>query len=84
MSTKNMVLKKDLKEKRELVNIAIDRFLPRKDEYPKQIHKAIRHTLFAGGKLNDEDRDKVFKAITEIYWKSKEKNKKYIPKKYCK
>lgn len=45
-----MVLKKDLKEKRELVNIAIDRFLPRKDEYPKQIHKAIRHTLFAGGK----------------------------------
>jgi len=50
MSTKNMVLKKDLKEKRELVNIAIDRFLPRKDEYPKQIHKAIRHTLFAGGK----------------------------------
>ncbi len=50
MSTKNMVLKKDMKEKRELVNIAIDRFLPRKDEYPKQIHKAIRHTLFAGGK----------------------------------
>lgn len=50
MSTKNMVFKKDLKEKRELVNIAIDRFLPRKDEYPKQIHKAIRHTLFAGGK----------------------------------
>jgi len=33
-----------------LVNIEIDRFLPRKDEYPKKIHKAIRHTLFAGGK----------------------------------
>lgn len=44
------LLKKDLKEKRELVNIEIDRFLPRKDEYPKQIHKAMRHTLFAGGK----------------------------------
>ena len=39
MSTKNMVLKKDLKEKRELVNIAIDRFLPRKDEYPKRLTK---------------------------------------------
>lgn len=50
MSTNKMVLKKDIKEKRELVNIEIDRFLPRKDEYPKQIHKAIRHTLFAGGK----------------------------------
>ncbi|MCK4695676.1 MAG: polyprenyl synthetase family protein [Candidatus Cloacimonetes bacterium] len=45
-----MILKKDIKEKRELVNIEIDRFLPRKDEYPKQIHKAIRHSLFAGGK----------------------------------
>ena len=45
-----MLLKKDLKEKRELVNIEVDRFLPRKDEYPKQIHKAMRHTLFAGGK----------------------------------
>ncbi len=45
-----MLLKKDLKEKRELINITLDRFLPRKDEYPKDIHKAIRHTLFAGGK----------------------------------
>jgi geranylgeranyl diphosphate synthase type II len=48
--TKMMQLKKDVKEKRELVNIIIDRFLPRKDEYPKVIHKAMRHTLFAGGK----------------------------------
>ncbi len=45
-----MLLKKDLKEKRELINITLDRFLPRKDEYPKEIHKAMRHTLFAGGK----------------------------------
>ncbi len=50
MSSDRLLLKKDIKEKRELVNIAIDRFLPRKDEYPKKIHKAIRHTLFAGGK----------------------------------
>jgi geranylgeranyl diphosphate synthase, type II len=50
MSVNKMILKKDLKEKRELVNIEVDRFLPRKDEYPKQIHKAMRHTLFAGGK----------------------------------
>ncbi|MCB5230551.1 MAG: polyprenyl synthetase family protein [Candidatus Cloacimonas sp.] len=49
MKTK-MQFKRDLKEKNELVNIAIDRFLPRKDEYPKQIHKAMRHTVFAGGK----------------------------------
>jgi geranylgeranyl diphosphate synthase, type II len=48
--TNKMILKKDLKEKRELVNITLDRFLPRKDEYPKEVHKAIRHSLFAGGK----------------------------------
>ena len=47
---KSMMIKKDIREKREIVNIVLDRFLPRKDEYPKQIHKAIRHTLFAGGK----------------------------------
>ena len=45
-----MRLKKDVKEKRELVNITMDRFLPRKDEYPKIIHKAMRYSLFAGGK----------------------------------
>ncbi|MCF7920735.1 MAG: polyprenyl synthetase family protein [Candidatus Cloacimonetes bacterium] len=50
MSQNKMLLKRDIKEKKELVNIEMDRFLPRKDEYPKQIHKAIRHTLFAGGK----------------------------------
>lgn len=50
MSQQRMLLKRDIKEKKELVNIDIDRFLPRKDEYPKQIHKAIRHSLFAGGK----------------------------------
>ncbi|MCF7911116.1 MAG: polyprenyl synthetase family protein [Candidatus Cloacimonetes bacterium] len=50
MSQDRMLLKRDIKEKKELVNIEMDRFLPRKDEYPKQIHKAIRHSLFAGGK----------------------------------
>ena len=33
--------------------------------------------LFAGGRLDDNDKDKVFKAISDIYWKSKEINKKY-------
>lgn len=45
-----VLLKKDMKERQEMVNIVLDRFLPRKDEYPKEIHKAIRYSLFAGGK----------------------------------
>ncbi len=43
-------LKKDLKEKQEQVNIILDRYLPRKDEYPKNTHKALRYSVFAGGK----------------------------------
>ena len=33
--------------------------------------------LFAGGTLNDDDKDKVFKAISDLYWEAKEMNKKY-------
>ena len=40
--------------------------------------------LFAGGELNEDDKDKVFRAITEMYWKAKDNNKKYTPKKYKK
>lgn len=40
--------------------------------------------LFAGGELNEEDKDKVFRAITEMYWRAKDNNKKYTPKKYHK
>jgi len=45
-----VLLKKDMKEKQELVNIVLDRYMPRKDEYPKEIHKAMRYSIFAGGK----------------------------------
>ncbi|MCB5247246.1 MAG: polyprenyl synthetase family protein [Candidatus Cloacimonetes bacterium] len=47
---RKVLLKKDMKEKQELVNIILDRYLPRKDEYPKGIHKALRYSVFAGGK----------------------------------
>lgn len=38
--------------------------------------------LFAGGELSDDDIDGVMKAMQELYWKAKEDNKKYTPKKY--
>ncbi len=37
--------------------------------------------LFAGGEMSDDDKDKVMLALQKIYWKSKEKNKKYSSKK---
>lgn len=38
--------------------------------------------LFTGGVLSEEDQDKVMLALQKIYWKTKEKNRKYTPKKY--
>ncbi len=37
--------------------------------------------LFAGGNMPEEDKDKVFKAISDLYWESKNINKKYSSKK---
>lgn len=38
--------------------------------------------MFAGGELDDEDIDGVMKAMQDLYWKAKEENRKYTPKKY--
>ena len=36
--------------------------------------------LFAGGTLQEEEKDGVMAALNEAYWRSKEINKKYAPK----
>ncbi|MDR3210062.1 MAG: helix-turn-helix domain-containing protein [Oscillospiraceae bacterium] len=38
-------------------------------------------SLFAGGELSEEDMDKVMQTLNRLYWRAKEKNKKYAPKK---
>jgi len=41
--------------------------------------------LFAGGEMQEEEKDAVMRALQEAYWIAKEKNKeKYTPKKYRK
>lgn len=41
--------------------------------------------LFAGGEMQEEEKDAVMRALQEAYWIAKEKNKeKYTPKKYMK
>ncbi len=40
--------------------------------------------MFAGGTMDDESLDGVYRALTEAYWIAKDKNKKYTPKKYRK
>src|SRR5512146_1927019 len=45
-----MDLKKYLKERCQLVDEALDRYLPREDALPVSLHKAMRYSVFAGGK----------------------------------
>lgn len=45
-----MDLKSYLKERCELVDAALERFLPKETELPHSLHKAMRYSVFAGGK----------------------------------
>jgi len=36
--------------------------------------------FFAGGEFSEDDKDKVMKTINDLYWKAKESNKKYAPR----
>ena len=45
-----MTLEEYLSQRRESVNRTLDRLLPDENEYPQTIHRAMRHSVFAGGK----------------------------------
>jgi len=45
-----MDIKRYLEEKKEIVDSALERYFPGETEFPSILHKAIRHSLFAGGK----------------------------------
>lgn len=40
--------------------------------------------LFAGGEIDEEEKDGIMAALNQAYWLAKEKNKKYTPSKYVK
>jgi geranylgeranyl diphosphate synthase type II len=45
-----MDIKKYLTETREIVDLALEKLLPPENETPATIHRAMRHSIFAGGK----------------------------------
>ena len=45
-----MTLEEYLSQRGESVNRTLDRLLPDENEYPQTIHRAMRHSVFAGGK----------------------------------
>jgi geranylgeranyl diphosphate synthase, type II len=44
------MLKQVLKQGRELADVALEQLLPSASQYPTSIHRAMRHSIFAGGK----------------------------------
>src|SRR3954464_10962522 len=44
------MLKETLASGCALIDSALDRLLPPETQYPESIHKAMRHSVFAGGK----------------------------------
>lgn len=64
-----MDLNKYLQEKQTIVNKALDSFLPGEDEYPQTLHKAMRYSVFAGGK---RIRPILVIAAAEIFGKTAE------------
>jgi geranylgeranyl diphosphate synthase type II len=45
-----LTLKDKLEAGRQLIDQALQGLLPREDAYPESIHRALRHSVFAGGK----------------------------------
>ena len=79
-------------------NVSIDSLMTEEEEFIAQVcaekgSKDAKYAqslvdelggMFAGGRLSEEDKDAVMKAIQNAYWTAKEESKKYIPKKYRK
>jgi geranylgeranyl diphosphate synthase type II len=45
-----MDINRYLQEKREIVDLALERYFPTEEEIPSNLYKAVRYSLFAGGK----------------------------------
>ena len=46
----HLMLKETLQEGQQLADAALDRLIPLETQHPVSIHKAMRHSVFAGGK----------------------------------
>ncbi|PIN85963.1 hypothetical protein COV19_07135 [Candidatus Woesearchaeota archaeon CG10_big_fil_rev_8_21_14_0_10_44_13] len=64
-----MELQSYLKERKELVEKSLNRFLPPESAYPQSLHKAMRHSIFAGGK---RIRPIIALAVAELFGVDKE------------
>ena len=50
----------------------------------RQAEKLVKdvEALYAGGELEERDMDAMMRALQDAYWRAKEINRKFVPKKY--
>ena len=70
-----------LDEKAEFVMKATEEYGARANAQAQEVLEKAQ-ALFAGGEMEDEDMDAFMRSMQEAYWKAKEKNRKYVPRKY--
>ena len=68
-------------EKDNFVQEASEKYGSKRKKDAKKLVEKVGD-LFACSELNEDDKDQVFRAITETYWRAKDNNKKYVPKKH--
>ena len=72
-----------LDENSEFVLKAAEAYGSRGSEQAERLLEDVKG-LFAGGDLDDEDKDAFLKAIQDAYWIAKKKNRRFVPHKYRK
>ncbi len=72
----NTTIEELMTEKDNFVQEASEKYGSKRKKDAKKLVEEVGD-LFASVELNEEDKDKVFRAITEIYWRAKDNNKKY-------
>lgn len=50
----------------------------------RDVEELVREVigLFAGGEIEEEEKDGIMAALNEAYWVAKQKNQRYTPKKF--
>ena len=73
-----------------IFNVTVDYLLSEEDKYVQEASErgggsaakevaaflTSARTMFAGGRLSEEDKDKVMRKLNELYWDSRAKNRK--------
>ncbi|MBQ0071699.1 MAG: helix-turn-helix transcriptional regulator [Spirochaetales bacterium] len=70
-----------LDEKAEFVLKAGEMYGPAGQRQAEELVKEVTG-LFAGGELEEEDKEAMFRAIQDAYWMAKDMNRRHTPKKY--